>query len=146
MRAAEFAAEIAILLIEGGPQHKKIAIDLYYHRYSDRFSEGSAIETRLRAYIAWIEKALPEFQLRRYRRSNELYALIGALDIASRKGTRLSSVDPALAGQKLLDFERQTQSKSSKGDAAQYVIAASKHTDDLEPRRTRIEILGSLLA
>lgn len=145
MRAAEFAAELAILLIEGGPQHQKIAIDLYYHRYSDRFSEGSAIETRLRAYLDWIDKALPEIQRHRYRRSNELYALIGALDIASKNGSLLSKVDPTGAGQKLTDFELETQSKTPRGIAAQYVIAASKHTDDLEPRRTRIEILGSLL-
>jgi hypothetical protein len=146
MRAAEFAAEIAILLIEGGPQHKKIAIDLYYHRYTDRFSEGPAIETRLRAYLDWIEKALPDFQACRFRRSNELYALIGALDVASRKGSGVSGIDATLAGQKLRGFQQQTQSKAPKGDAAQYVIAASKHTDDLEPRITRIDILGSLLA
>jgi len=146
MRAAEFAAEIAILLIEGGPQHRKIAIDLYYRQYGDRFPEGSAIETRLRAYLDWIEKALPNFQNHRYRRSNELYALIGALDIASKKGSLLSSLDPASAGRKLREFELKTQSKPPRGNAAQYVIAASKHTDDLEPRRNRIEVLGSLLS
>ena len=146
MRAAEFVAEIAILLIEGGPQHQKIAIDLYYHRYSDGFPEGVAIEARLRAYTDWIERALPDLQTKRYRRSNELYSLIGALDIASKKGSLLSKVDAASAGGKLLQFEKETHSKAPKGIAAQYVIAASKHTDDLEPRRTRIEILGSLLS
>jgi hypothetical protein len=146
MRAAEFAAEIAILLIEGAPQHRKIAIDLYYHQYSDRFQEGSAIETSLLAYLDWLEKALPDFQNHRYRRSNELYALIGALDVASRKGSRLSNLDHKSAGRNLRDFERKTQAKPPRGTAAQYVIAASKHTDDLEPRRNRIEALGSLLS
>jgi hypothetical protein len=146
MRAAEFAAEIAILLIEGGPQHQKIAIDLYYHRYSDGFPEGSAIETRLRTFTEWIDKALPDLKTHRYRRSNELYALIGALDVASKKGSLLSKLDPIAAGQKLQNFELETQSKSLRGTAARYVIAASKHTDDLDPRRTRIEILGSLLS
>ncbi len=146
MRATEFAAELTILLIEGGPQHQKIAIDLYYHRYTERFSEGSAIEARLRAYIDWIDKALPDLRLHRYRRSNDLYALIGALDIASKKGSLLSRVDPMQAGQRLRDFEVETQSKPPRGIAAQYVIAASKHTDDLEPRRTRIEILKPFLS
>lgn len=145
MRATEFAAEIAILLIEGGPQHQKIAIDLYYHRYSDKFPEGSSIETRLKAYTEWVDKALPDFATRRYRRSNEFYALIGALDNVSKKGSVLSKIDPASAGRKLRDFEAETQAKTPKSTAARYVIAASKHTDDLEPRRTRIEILEPLL-
>jgi hypothetical protein len=146
MRAAEFAAEIAILLSEGGPQHQKIAIDLYYSRYTERFPEGAGIESKLRSYIDWIQKTLPNFHTHRYRRSNELYALIGALDIVSKKGANLSKVNAASAGQKLRDFELETHSKKPTGLAAQYVIAASKHTDDLEPRKTRIEILESLLA
>jgi hypothetical protein len=146
MRAPEFAAEIAILLIEGGPQQKKTAIDLYYHEYSDRFPEGSAIEARLRAYTGWIESSLPDFHSLRYRRSNELYALIGALDAATKKGSRLARLDPTASGQKLRDFAKDTHSKAPTATASRYVIAASKHTDDLEPRRTRIEILESLLA
>jgi uncharacterized protein DUF262 len=145
MRAAEFAAELAILLIEGGPQHQKIAIDLYYHQYTDSFPDGSSIETRLRAYTDWIGKSLPKLQVHRYRRSSELYALIGALDVASKKGTHLSKIDAASAGDKLREFEIKTESKAPKGAVAEYVIAASKHTDDLEPRRTRIRILGSML-
>jgi hypothetical protein len=145
MRPAEFAAELTILLIEGGPQNRKSAIDLYYHQYSDKFSEGAAIETRLRSYVDWIEKAIPDFDGCRYRRSNELYALIGALDMASKSATELSKFDPKLVGKRLLEFEQNTKEKTPKGSAARYLIAASKHTDDLEPRRTRIEILESLL-
>lgn len=79
MRAAEFAAELAILLIEG-PQDKKIAIDLYYLRFKESFSEGQALEARLKAYLQWIQDALPNLRKLRFRRSNELYALIGALE------------------------------------------------------------------
>jgi hypothetical protein len=146
MRAAEFTAEIAILLIEGGPQHQKAVIDLYYGQYRARFPDHSAIETKLRQYIDWIEQALPDLQTRRYRRSSELYALIGALDVAATKVSGVSSIDPISAGQRLREFEVETKSRGLKGSAARYVIAASKHTDDLEPRRTRIEILGSLLS
>jgi hypothetical protein len=146
MRSAELAAELAILLIEGGPQNRKNAIDLYYHQYSERFPESVSIEARLRQYIDWIEKALPDLDQRRYRRSNELYALIGALDALSKNGTGLSKMDPQVAGRKLVQFERDTKSKTLKGAAARYVIAASKHTDDLEPRKTRIQILESQLA
>jgi hypothetical protein len=145
LRPAELSAELAILLIEGGPQNRKNAIDLYYHQYSDRFSEGPSIEARLKAYFEWIEKALPNFETRRYRRSNELYALVGALDDASRSGALLSKIDPTTAGDRLISFEQKAQQKALKGEAARYVIAASKHTDDLEPRRTRTEILKAML-
>lgn len=145
MRAVEFAAEIAVLLIEAGPQNRKTAIDLYYRQYSDRFQEGPAIESRLRTYLEWLERTLPDFQEHRYRRSNELYALVGALDTVSKKGSRLSALDPQLAGRNLREFEAKTRLKPPKGVAAQYLIAASKHTDDLEPRKTRIDILASLL-
>jgi len=145
MRSAEFAAELAILLIEGGPQNGKNAIDLYYHQYSDRFQEGASVEDKLRLYVEWMGKALPQFAQCRYRRSNEIYALVGALDIASKSATELSKINPATTGKRLLEFERQTRSKSPKGDAARYIIASSKHADDLEPRKTRIEILGKYL-
>ncbi len=105
----------------------------------------SGIETKLRAYIDWSQTALPDLQMHRYRRSSELYALLGALDIVSAKGSSLSKVNPSSAGQNLRSFETQTHSKKPTGLAAQYVIAASKHTDDLEPRKIRIEILKSLI-
>jgi len=144
MRPVELAAELTILLIEEGPQNRKNAIDLYYHQYNDKFAEGASIETRLRAYVDWIERAIPDLQSRRYRRSNELYSLIGALDSVTKAGSELAKLDPKAAGNALRAFELETQSKTLKGNAARYVIAASKHTDDLEPRRTRIEILASL--
>jgi hypothetical protein len=140
MRAAEFAAELVILLIEG-PQNGKTAVDMYYQRYSQSFGMGSAVETLLKTYLAWIERILPDLAQRRYRRSNELYSLIGAMDLASQGGKYLSKLDTAAIRDRLLRFEADTLSKRPRGDAAEYVIAASKHTDDLVPRVTRISII-----
>ena len=50
MKAVEFLAELAILLIEG-PQDKKPAVDLYYGRRIKHIALGSSIETRLRQYL-----------------------------------------------------------------------------------------------
>jgi uncharacterized protein DUF262 len=118
MRSAEFSAELAILLIESGPQNGKNAIDLYYHQLSEKFPESVAIEAKLRQYLHWIESAIPDLDKHRFRRSNELYALVGALDAASKGGVGLSKIDPDAAGKKLLRFERETQSKTLKGAAA----------------------------
>ena len=145
MRPAEFCAELAILLSEG-PQDKKTAIDLYYIRFQDAFTEGGSIQNRLKGYLYWISKALPDLPQHRFRRSSELYSLIGALDRISKSGSRLAKMDAATAGQKLIEFEDKTKQKELRGEAARYVIAASKHTDDIAPRTVRTEILESLLA
>lgn len=144
MRPAEFSAELAILLSEG-PQDKKRAIDLYYVRFQEKFLEGSSIENRLKEYLDWITEALPDLTRHRFRRSSELYSLIGALDRISKTGSRLSKMDAAAAREKLSEFEDKTKKKELRGEAARYVLAASKHTDDLGPRLVRTEILEFLL-
>jgi len=145
MRPAEFCADLAILLSEG-PQDKKQAIDLYYVRFRESFAEGATIQNRLRDYLSWISSALPDLARRRFRRSSELYSLVGALDRVSKSGSRLSKMDPRTSGRGLIDFETLTRRKDLRGNAATYVVAASKHTDDLGPRTVRTEILESLLA
>jgi hypothetical protein len=143
MRAVEFAAELTILLIEG-PQDKKEAIDLYYGEYQKNFKDGPAVEKRLRIYLDWIQAALPELERSRLRKPVDLYALIGAL--APRR-IRSGSVDldPAEAGQRLREFERKLGLKQVPDEGARYLIAASRQTDNLRPRLTRISILADVL-
>ena len=45
----------------------------------------------------------------------------------------------------LVDFEKKTKDRQPGGEAARYVVAASRQTDNLIPRTTRIEILAKLL-
>lgn len=144
MRVQEFAAELTILLIEG-PQDKKKAIDLYYGKYQDSFPDANSAESRLRSYLQWIKLALPDLRDHRFRKPVDLYGLVGAMDEVSAKGKRLRSIDYHAAGEALRVFEGQTQAKEPKGDAARYVIAASRQTDNIGPRTARIEILGSIL-
>jgi hypothetical protein len=143
MRAAEFVAELTILLIEG-PQHRKQAVDLYYGQYMKSFAEGSSVETLLKAYLEWLRKALPDLKHSRFRRSAELYSLMGALDKLSKGGKNLASMSPKALGGKLLEFESRTKA-ALRGAAARYVVASSKHTDDIGTRNTRIEILTTVL-
>jgi hypothetical protein len=75
----------------------------------------------------------------------DFYSLIGALDIVSNKGKKLSSVRTTDAGARLLDFDKKTRVKEPAGDAARYLAAASRQTDNLIPRNTRIEILEKIL-
>ncbi len=144
MRSVEFAAELAILLIEG-PQDKKSSVDLYYSMYKHKFPGEVKIEKRLKSYWDWILKALPKLKLSRYRKPVGLYSLIAALDQFSVQGSRLSRIAPKPAGERLLDFEKQTKRIEPPSEAARYLAAASRQTDNLTPRTTRIEILVSLL-
>jgi hypothetical protein len=144
MRPVEFSAELVILLIEG-PQDKKASVDLYYGRYMKKFGDASQTETKLKNYFEWIESALPDLSSTRYRKPVDLYSLIGALDRVSEQGKRLSKINAVAAGSNLLKFEQSTRPKSVSGEAARYLAAASRQTDNLTPRTTRIEILERIL-
>lgn len=144
MRAVEFVAELTILLIEG-PQDKKSAVDLYYGKYQKGFAKGAWVESVLKEYLAWILAALPELKQLRYRSPTDLYSLIGALHDVSGDGARLGRVNRARAGERLRQFAIETKAKNVAGVAARYVAAASRQTDNIQPRSTRIEILSNLL-
>jgi hypothetical protein len=144
MRSIEFSAELAILIIEG-PQDKKASIELYYGQYRNQFPYAKAVASKLRGYFDWIERALPDLSETRFRSPVDFYSLVGALDALSSKGGRLSAIKPEQAGERLRAFEKKTRAKEPVGDAARYVAAASRQTDNLIPRTTRIDILDKIL-
>jgi hypothetical protein len=144
MKAAEFSAEVAILLIEG-PQDKKESIDLYYGEYRKRFGLGAEVEKRLDAYLKWIVVALPHFRKTRYRKPTDLYGLLGALEKVTRSGKRLAKLDSKRVGSALLAFARDTRSKQPSREASAYLAAASRQTDNIGPRNTRIDVLARVI-
>ena len=144
MKAVEFSAELAILLIEG-PQDKKAAIDLYYGQYKQSFPEGNAVKVRLESYLNWAQSAFSPLANTRFRKSVDLYALVGALDLVSEQGRRLGTLKKSAVAAALRQFERQTKAKEPTGEASRYVVAASRQTDNIIPRRTRIDILANLI-
>jgi hypothetical protein len=144
MRASEFAAELAILLIEG-PQDKKGSVDLYYGEYQRKFSEGNAVRTRLLSYLAWIKSALPTLRQSRYRKPVDLYSLVSALEELKSDSRRKKSLNIERCGVRLLQFERDLASSKPSRRALQYLAAASRQTDNIGPRTTRAEILKSIL-
>ena len=138
MRPVEFAAELVILLTEG-PQDKKAAIDLYYDYFDDEFPEETVIEARLEELLTWISTAI-ELPRSRFRRAVDFYGLVGALDrIADHGDGQLPDV--ARARTVLAEFERMFASDDPPRDLLQYRVAASRQTDNLAPRMTRIDAL-----
>jgi hypothetical protein len=145
MRAVEFAAEVVILLIEG-PQDKKSAVDLYYGEYERKLPFEKEISSRLGRYLKWIAGTITELRTSRYRKPTDFYALLGAADRVSRHGGRLDRLDQESIAKALQRFENQTKAAEPTGRAARYLAAASRQTDNLAPRMTRIEILSEVLS
>jgi hypothetical protein len=143
MRPVEFSAELTILLIEG-PQDKKAAINLYYGEYQQDFKDGPKVEKQLLRYLEWLEEALPGFEKSRYRKPVDLYSLIGALVNFKGRGGGVA-LDAKEGGTQLLKFERELNRKRPTDRAQRYLTAASRQTDNLRPRLTRIEILNEIL-
>lgn len=143
MRSVEFSAELAILLIEG-PQDKKAAIDLYYGEYQREFKDGPIVEKQLTACFDWLQEALPQLDKSRFRKPVDLYSLVGALNSFMNKSGRIT-LDAEEAGRRLLKFEKELNRKRPTERARRYLTAASRQTDNLRPRLTRIEILDEIL-
>jgi len=144
MRAAEFCAELAILLIEG-PQDKKASVDLYYETYDKRFPRSARVKRLLSDYLDWISANIPGLNGCFLRKPVDFYALIGALrEIYMRKG-RLPRVDSEELAARISAFEAKLNEIPPSGEAARYVEAASRQTDNLRPRKTRIDVLKKLV-
>jgi len=144
MRHIEFAAELAILVLEG-PQDKKKSLDLYYVNYRDKFDQAARAQTALNKYLTWIAKAVPDLHQRFIRKPTDLYGLIGALRMVTTEAKPLSKLKPAVLRKSLQSFESALGEKAPKGDAARYILAASRQTDNIGPRSTRIEVMAKLL-
>jgi hypothetical protein len=144
MKSVEFAAEIAILLVEG-PQDKKSAVDLYYGQYQRRFTAGKFVSSKIKAYIAFIQKLIPDLAQSRFRRPVDLYSLMGALEVLQKQDKPLSKIDVQNAGKRLVKFAGRLKKKDLAGDAAKYAIAASRQTDNIGPRTTRIDVLANII-
>jgi hypothetical protein len=144
MKAAELAAELIVLLIEG-PQDKKSSLDLYYGQYRQSLPFAVEVRGKLKSYLDWLVVALPNLKNSRYRKPTDLYSLVGALDKVSRSGKQLSRMDPKAAGSALSKFESDTRSKAPSRSAAAYLAAASRQTDNIGPRNARLDALARLL-
>ena len=144
MRASEFAAELTILLVEG-PQDKKSSIDLYYGQYQKNFPHETEIKSRLTSHLDWIATAIPTLANSRFRKPTDLYGLVAAVDRLTRGHDHSRKLDPQKSGAKLLAFEKDMAAKEPTRTALTYIAAASRQTDNIAPRTTRIDCLMKIL-
>ncbi|HEX4442836.1 MAG TPA: DUF262 domain-containing protein [Galbitalea sp.] len=147
MKPDEFSAELAILLLEG-PQDKKKSVDFYYQTYQHEFEAAEEIKIRLNKLFDFTQKALPDLQASAlFRRPANFYALIGALTELDDEQL-LDELDPHAVGQALSSFESElgVDEDVRTTRANKYQIAQSRQTDNVQPRRIRMDILKDVIA
>ena len=143
MKSDEFAAELLILLSEG-PQDKKQSVNFYYRAYSEEFPAEHELTEQLDRYIRLISSALPNLTGSFIRRSANFYALIGALNEIESEELPLPS--PEALRDRLTRFNSHLASDvDTDVRAAAYRAAQARQTDNIRPRRTRIDILRNIL-
>lgn len=70
---------------------------------------------------------------------------MGAIDLITKQGERIREVKAAEAKRVLVDFETELASDAPSMRGSRYLLAASRQTDNVAPRRTRIEVLSEVL-
>ena len=143
-RTDEFVEELCILLLEG-PQDKKSSIELYVTRYADEFEFEDELRDRLKQYFSLISQALPDLRSMQLRRPVNLYSLVGALDRSIGEQGSIDKVSVDRLGMVLAGFDRDISSEKPSDAASRYLRAASRQTDNIGPRETRISILERLV-
>jgi hypothetical protein len=118
---------------------------LYYGKYEKALPFKSEVKRQLERYFSWVAQALPSLSKSRYRHPTDFYALIGALERYGQRGRGIQGLSAEAAGLALAKFEGLTKKEEPVGLAARYVAAASRQTDNIAPRTTRIESLLEVL-
>lgn len=145
MKSDELVAELLILLNEG-PQDKKESVDLYYDSFREEFTEGTKLEETLSTLLGLISAALPDLRRSLLRRPANLYALVGALSEIQTE--ELPLPDESLLAERLTSFGgelAEADEPLQTPRAARYLVAQSRQTDNIRPRRTRIEIIRQVI-
>jgi hypothetical protein len=145
MKNDELVAELLILLNEG-PQDKKESVDLYYESFQADFEPGAQLEADLRQMTEVISRLIPHLAKSQLRRPANIYALVGALSDLNAENIEWPSTE--ILSERLRRFEEDLGEKEEAlqtARASRYLVAQSRQTDNIRPRRARIEVLRNVL-
>lgn len=140
MKNDELVAEILILLNEG-PQDKKESVSLYYDSFREEFEPAAHLKAELLRVLTVIETALPNLKSSPLRKPANIYALIGALN--EIRAEEIDLPPSHVLGERLneLTDEMAREEDRRTPRAINYLSAQSRQTDNIRPRRARIDIL-----
>jgi hypothetical protein len=140
MKNDELVAEILILLNEG-PQDKKGSVNLYYESFREEFEAADSLKKELLQVLGIIEAALPNLQRSPLRKPANIYALVGAISEIRAEEIDLPSTVILAERLNQLTEEMARDEDRRTPRAANYLSAQSRQTDNIRPRRARIDIL-----
>lgn len=150
MKDVELTATLLLLLEEGPKGYSQIDLD---KAFSDRDAAWDAqgdVEKRFRAVVAEIHKLTRATRGNllvnsRFRNQADFYSLFGALDTILVEGLVLN---PEESVDRLLQFNLQVEDEATRASSAranEYYQAARSASNDVGPRRTRINIIRDVL-
>lgn len=154
MLEVELTSELLILGL-AGLQDKKNSIDNFYEKYDENFSDRDQAQKRFRTLIDDMERSVGQYlgDLE-FRRPPLFYTLYGALyhhrygvpefDIASPKRaiTKSDQEDLQSAITKLSELIASARADETVPQKySQFVNACLRQTDNIQPRRTRLQTL-----
>jgi Protein of unknown function DUF262 len=151
MEDAEMVSELLVLQL-AGLQDKKTSITRFYSDYDEEFAQRKIMMSRFRATLTAITEALESLADTDFRRRPLFYSLFAAvyhrrfgvpgLDLTTPKSPlrasdnkRLRAVVAELSG--VLEDARHEQPVPR--SRAAFVNASLRQTDNIQPRRTRVE-------
>lgn len=145
MKADELVAELLILLNEG-PQDKKESVDLYYSSFASEFPESDRLLAELSDVLELVQRIFPDLKTNQiFKRPVNFYSLVGALSEIRVEDESLESDRVVRTRLDSFVTEINAQEEERTPRAARYVIAQSRQTDNVKPRRTRIDLIKSAI-
>jgi len=144
MKNDELVAEILILLNEG-PQDKKGSVNLYYDSFREEFEAADQLKSELLQVLSIVEATVPDLMRSPLRKPANIYALVGALSEIRAEEIDLPSSEIIAERLNLLTEEMARDEDHRTPRATNYLSAQSRQTDNIRPRRARIDILRRVM-
>jgi len=151
MRDVEFVASLCLLLEEGVKGYSADDLDAAFSERDDDWEPRVAIEERFRNTVSDIVGILegPDgeyLKASRLRNQADYYSLFGAVDELIRARALPEAAEGAARLRAFVEVVADDQRRPEDATAQKYYEAARSASNDPTPRRSRIEILTSVLS
>lgn len=155
MLEVELTSELMILQLDG-LQDKKTSVDSFYKEFDDKYPQRKTVETRFRKVIDVINEAsFDTLQSTEFRRVPIFYSLYAAVyhrmfgipneTIRSPKKAKLSWAEIESLSDAIVELSDYVVREKEEGKVPkgfrQFVSACLQQTDNIRPRRTRMETI-----
>jgi hypothetical protein len=145
----EFISELSIALLHG-PQNKKASLDKWYEAYEREFADRERVERVFATVLGELTQVLPFISMTRWRKKSDFYSLFEVLAEHEAR-LPLTKTGRQKANRVLEDLGKAVDGYLGRGVMAdgnvrKYSHAVERAASDLSNRKTRLEVLNSVLA